>query len=133
MLPIDQLIVKIKQKNSQHCYVSQRKLIYLFQDATESQTNLQDPQELTAETATETGEPLAQPPAEETPASETAADQAAQEKRRLDLKSPIELTSETIVVVGGKKCVLRVDPQTNHLMAYPFQPTPIPGEGDLFF
>ena len=59
----------------------------------------------------------------------SAEDQAAEEKRRIDLKSPIELTSETVVVVGGKKCVLRVDPLTNHLMAYPFQPTPIPGEG----
>ncbi len=35
------------------------------------------------------------------------------------MKNPIELTSETVVVVNGKKCVLRVDPESNNLVAYP--------------
>ena len=100
----------------------------LFQDTTEPQTVLQDPHVPSAESGTETGEPASQPPPDEAQTSESAAEEAAREKRKLDLKSAIELTSETVVVVGGKKCVLRVDPQTNHLMAYPFQPTPIPGE-----
>ena len=100
----------------------------LFQDTSEPQAILQDPQVPSAESGTEAGEPSSQPPSDEAQAAESAAEEAAREKRKLDLKSPIELTSETVVVVGGKKCVLRVDPQTNHLMAYPFQPTPIPGE-----
>ena len=37
----------------------------------------------------------------------------------VDEKNPIALTSETVVVVNGKKCVLRVDPESNHLVAYP--------------
>lgn len=48
-------------------------------------------------------------------------------EKRLDLDCPIPLTSDTVVVVGGKKCVLRVDPDSNHLVAYPFTPTPTPG------
>ncbi len=43
-------------------------------------------------------------------------------KKTVDTEKPIELTSETIVVVDGKKCVLRVDPTTNHLVAFPFKP-----------
>ncbi|KAK2192093.1 hypothetical protein NP493_39g06043 [Ridgeia piscesae] len=98
------------------------------QDTTEPQTVLQDPHVPSAESGTEAGEPASQTPPDEAQTSESAAEEAAREKRKLDLKSAIELTSETVVVVGGKKCVLRVDPQTNHLMAYPFQPTPIPGK-----
>ena len=41
----------------------------------------------------------------------------------VDVTNPIELTSETVVTVGGKKCVLRVDPATNHLVAYPVAKT----------
>ena len=47
--------------------------------------------------------------------------------KKIDMNSPIPLTTETIVVVNGKKCVLRVDPDSNHLVAYPFTPTPTPG------
>ena len=101
--------------------------LYSCQDATASQPVLEDPQKTNEETPGGTEESASEQPQDK---DAMTAEQAAQEKRRLNLKSPIELTSETIVVVGGKKCVLRVDPQTNHLMAYPFQPTPIPGEGD---
>ena len=44
---------------------------------------------------------------------------AEEPEKAVDTTNPIELTSETIVTVGGKKCVLRVDPATNHLVAYP--------------
>ena len=37
----------------------------------------------------------------------------------VDMSQPIKLTSETLVSVGGKQCVLRVDPDTSHLVAYP--------------
>ena len=43
----------------------------------------------------------------------------ASQGKKLDLQKPIALTSETVVVVGGKKCVLRVDPQSSQLVAYP--------------
>ena len=39
----------------------------------------------------------------------------------IDTSSPISLTCETVVVIDGKKCVLRVDPNTNHLVAYPYK------------
>ena len=45
----------------------------------------------------------------------------------VDEKNPIALTSETVVVVNGKKCVLRVDPESNHLVAYP-----VKQEGTVF-
>ena len=41
---------------------------------------------------------------------------------------PIELTSETVITIGGKKCVLRVDSETGQLKAYPFKAQPTPGE-----
>ncbi len=35
------------------------------------------------------------------------------------MQNPIELTFDTVVVVNGKKCVLRMDPESNNLVAYP--------------
>ena len=65
------------------------------------------------------------------PAGTTSASEVTEVKpqlaKRLDMESPIPLTSETVVVIDGKKCVLRVDPESNHLVAYPFTPTPVPG------
>lgn len=45
----------------------------------------------------------------------------AQVVPKLDVASPISVTSDTVVVINGKKCVLRVDPDNNHLVAYPFK------------
>jgi hypothetical protein len=39
-----------------------------------------------------------------------------------DMDSPITLTSDTKVYVKGKRCVLRVDPQSKTLVAYPVKP-----------
>ena len=62
----------------------------------------------------------------------TAAVKDEEAAAAFDMNRAIELTSETIVMVQGKKCVLRVDPSTNHLMAYPFTPGPTPGnEGGM--
>ena len=48
--------------------------------------------------------------------------------KKLDLSNPIELTSETIVMVAGRKCALRVDPVTNQLVAFPIRPPNSTGE-----
>ena len=55
---------------------------------------------------------------------EQQPDEAAKPKpaRVIDMDKPIALTSETVVVVDGKKCILRVDPKSNHLVAFPFKP-----------
>jgi len=45
-----------------------------------------------------------------------------------DLSSPIELESETIVTINSKKCVLKIDPETGKLRAYPLKP-PAPAAG----
>ncbi|XP_013410675.1 zinc finger and BTB domain-containing protein 17 [Lingula anatina] len=41
-----------------------------------------------------------------------------------DLSKPITLTDETIVVINGKKCVLRVEANSGQLCAFPVQPAP---------
>ena len=38
----------------------------------------------------------------------------------IDETNPIAVTSDTVVVIGGKKCVLRNDPESGQLVAYPF-------------
>ena len=53
--------------------------------------------------------------------------QSSSSAKQIDLSKPIELTSETVVVVDGKKCVLRVDPNSNQLSAYPVKSTTMPG------
>ncbi len=56
-----------------------------------------------------------------------ASDEKKDGKTSLDLSQPIELSSESVVMVGGKKCMLRVDPDTQHLVAYPVKPILPPG------
>ena len=50
------------------------------------------------------------------------------EEAKSSTEDPITLTTETVVVVNGKKCVLRVDPNTGQLNAYPITPTDTPGK-----
>lgn len=40
---------------------------------------------------------------------------------RLDLNRPIALTKDTIVTINNEKCVLRLDPDTSTLVAYPLK------------
>ena len=64
---------------------------------------------------------------EETEAEVKVEPDTEQKDKVLDLNRPVKLTSETVVVVDGKKCVLRVDPDTKHLVAYPLMETQTPG------
>ncbi|XP_064629375.1 uncharacterized protein LOC135488651 isoform X2 [Lineus longissimus] len=45
-----------------------------------------------------------------------------------DLENPIQLSDETIVVVGGKKCFLRCNPDTGEFKAYPVKQEVQPGK-----
>jgi hypothetical protein len=45
-----------------------------------------------------------------------------------DLENPIQLSEETVVVVGGKKCFLRCNPDTGEFTAYPVKQEIPPGE-----
>lgn len=40
---------------------------------------------------------------------------------RLDLNRPIALTKDTVVTINDEKCVLRLDPDTSTLVAYPLK------------
>ena len=42
--------------------------------------------------------------------------------KKLDMSSPITVTPETIVMVKGRKCALRLNPSTNQLVAFPIRP-----------
>ena len=53
---------------------------------------------------------------------EKATEPAKPKAVTLDLASPISLDSETVIMVKGRKCALRVDPSTNQLVAYPIRP-----------
>lgn len=48
---------------------------------------------------------------------------AVKEEKRPDLTKPIEVTDHMEVVVNGKKCLLKVNPDTGQLCAYPLIPT----------
>ena len=88
-------------------------------DATEAPTSEDLPENNDA-TNNQEGEPPSETQEkDETPKPET---DETQPKRNLDTNKPIALTAETIVTVDGKKCMLRVDPETNHLVAYPVKP-----------
>lgn len=44
---------------------------------------------------------------------------ADKEGKKPDLSRPIEVTDHMEVVVNGKKCLLKVNPDTGQLCAYP--------------
>ena len=45
----------------------------------------------------------------------------------LDINCPISLTSDMVVVVDGKQCVLRFGPDANTLVAYPLRANSVTG------
>lgn len=45
------------------------------------------------------------------------------EQKKPDLTKPIEVTDHMEVVVNGKKCLLKVNPETGQLCAYPLVST----------
>lgn len=48
---------------------------------------------------------------------------AVKDEKKPDLTKPIEVTDHMEVVVNGKKCLLKVNPDTGQLCAYPLIPT----------
>lgn len=65
-----------------------------------------------------------QPDTEAPQSVEEAPDQTEVPKKaspQPDLTQPITLTDETVVVINGKKCVLRVEANSGQLCAFPVQ------------
>lgn len=53
------------------------------------------------------------------PSTEINSSTAVKEEKKPDLSKPIEVTDHMEVVVNGKKCLLKVNPDTGQLCAYP--------------
>ncbi|KAK3595055.1 hypothetical protein CHS0354_002341 [Potamilus streckersoni] len=53
---------------------------------------------------------------------ESASEQKNDASRKPDLSKPIQVDDQTEVIINGKKCILKVDPDTGQLCAYPLLP-----------